>query len=106
MRVRNDADIATFIQQNLTYPKSAVDKKVSAKMYVHFVVDEMGKVTSVEVISTTISGDASTRAENTTVLADMRKEAVRVISLLEFSAGKQAGQNVRVQFVIPVDYKL
>lgn len=102
----NDGDIASFILQNLTYPKSALDNKVSAKMYVHFVVDELGKVTSVEVISTTISGDDSLRADNTSSLADMKNEAVRVISLLEFSAGKQDGKNVRVQYVIPVAYKL
>ena len=102
----NDGDIASFIQQNLNYPKSALDNKVSAKMYVHFVVDELGKVTSVEVISTTISGDDSMRADNTSSLADMKNEAVRVISLLEFSAGKQDGKNVKVQFVIPVQFSL
>lgn len=102
----NDADIALFIQQNLTYPKSALDNKVSAKMYVHFVVDEIGKVTSVEVIKSIVPLADSRRAENTTALVDMKNEAIRVISLLEFSAGKQNGQNVRVQYVIPVDYKL
>ncbi len=102
----NDADIATFIQKNLAYPKSALENKVSAKMYVHFIVDEKGTVTSVEVIKTVISGDDSKRAENNRSITDMKNEAIRVIRLLEFSPGKQDGKNARVQFVVPVAYKL
>jgi hypothetical protein len=51
---KNVQEIGADVQKNLVYPKSAKDQKISAKIYVQFVIDENGKVVDVEVVRTDI----------------------------------------------------
>lgn len=101
----NMDDIAIFFKQNIVYPKTALDAKIEAKVYVHFIVDEQGKVYDVKVLNTKILVEPEPKVDDQ-IISDLNSESMRVVNLLEFTPGKQDGKNVKVQFVIPVAYKL
>ncbi|MBN1115770.1 MAG: TonB family protein [Bacteroidales bacterium] len=92
----NGGDLTEFqkyIQANIQYPVEAQDAAISGKVFVQFVVDENGKVVDVKVI------------RSVDKLLD--EEALRVIKASpNWTPGIQRGKPVRVQFVIPVVFKL
>ena len=82
-----------FMSENLTYPKEAVKNGIQGKVFVTFVVEKDGKITNVKALRG-IGGGCD-------------EEAVRVISMMpNWVPGKQKGKPVRVQFNIPVQFKL
>lgn len=111
-------ELRNSIAQNLTYPESARKSGLEARLYVQFVVDEVGKVTEIEVVRSSVVDDSNEvvvvgkkekeeGVSKEVALQDLEKEAVRVISLIEdFTPGEQRGKNVKVQFTIPINFAL
>jgi len=82
-----------FVSSNLTYPKKAIKQRVEGKVFIRFVVETDGSLSSFEVVKGIGMG--------------CDEEAVRVLSMApNWSAGKQRGKNVRVYKTLPIFFKL
>lgn len=85
--------LKTFITENIRYPKEAVTKRISGKVYVTFVIDENGKVVDAKI------------ARGVDPLLD--EEALRVIkSMPDWTPGTNKGVKVKVSFTMPVQFAL
>lgn len=81
------------IKENTRYPQSAVDNNVQGRVLIKFVIDRDGFVTEVE--------------NKNDVHWILNKEAIRVVkSLKRWSPGKRHNLPVRVQYTIPVNFKI
>ena len=86
-----------FIYRNIKYPPIARENGIEGTCVIYFVVNEEGKV-----VDTSIKRDIG---------GSCGKEALRVINLMKsmpnkWTPGKQRGRRVKVQFNIPVRFKL
>ena len=82
-----------FIQKNIMYPDSARKHNIEGKVLLSFVVLEDGSVADVKVIRK--------------VAWDLDAEAIRIVKLMpKFKPGKQQGKPVRVQYNLPLMFKL
>lgn len=109
----------TFIARNIKYPKSAYEKGVSAKIFVQFVVDENGNVSTVEinredkrdnvideVVVFTKKSKKSSEI-NPESLIELEAEAIRLIKLLNgFKPAQKEGKNVKSLIIIPIYFML
>ena len=85
--------LKSFIVENVKYPEQAKKNKVEGKVFVSFVIDEQGNVTNAKVV----------RAVN----PELDKEALRVVNKMEkWTPGKQKGENVKVQYTLPIQFAL
>ena len=83
----------TYIAQNLRYPEIAAENGISGRVFVSFVVEPNGAVTSVKVVRG--------------VDPALDAEAVRVVkSSPKWAPGKQRGKPVRVSFTFPINFVL
>ncbi len=80
------------IQSCVNYPEIARKAGLEGRVVVQFVVDEKGKVLSPSVARSVGGG--------------LDEEAVRCVTQANFKPGMQRGKPVRVQFAIPVTFKL
>ncbi|HKL19876.1 MAG TPA: energy transducer TonB [Halalkalibaculum sp.] len=80
------------IQSHIRYPEKAVLAGIDGLVIIQFIVNKEGEVESPKVIRS--------------VGAGCDEEAIRVVRLAKFKPGKQRGQAVRVQFSVPVFFKL
>ena len=88
-----DAELMKFLQQNVKYPKEAQDKGTQGRVIVRFTVEKDGSITSPEVIKP--------------VDPLLDAEALRIVKMMpKWQPGKQRGKEVRVQFTIPVTFRL
>lgn len=88
-----DSEILQFITKNVVYPQMAIENDIQGKVYVRFIVDAQGKVTDVSIAK---SADKL-----------LEQAAIKVVkSFPSFTPGKQRGKSVKVQYVIPVNFKL
>ena len=82
-----------FISSHVRYPVIAQENGIQGKVYVKFVVDEMGDVSNAEVLRP--------------VEASLDKEALRVInSLPRFKPCKQRGKPVKVYYNAQITFQL
>ena len=82
-----------YLNDNIKYPQMARESGIQGRVFVTFVVEKDGKVTDVRVLRG-IGGGCD-------------EEAVRVIkNMPRWNAGKQRGKPVRVQFNMPILFKL
>jgi protein TonB len=82
-----------FLQDNMKYPEEAKELGVQGKVFVTFVVEVDGSITDVKVLRGIGSG--------------CDDEAIRVVkSMPKWVPGKQRGVPVRVQFNLPINFKL
>lgn len=83
-----------FAARNLEYPKDALERKISGKVYISFVVDENGKVLDAKVLKGVGYG--------------CDEEALDLIhdSSGKWNAGVQGGQKVKVRMVQPIAFSL
>lgn len=87
------AKMLTFISENIKYPQSAMEKGIEGKCYIQFVIDVDGSITNVELLR---GFDEECDAE-----------ALRVVNLMpKWKPGKKDGKPVRVNYLIPVAFKL
>lgn len=82
-----------YLNENIKYPQMARESGIQGRVFVTFVVEKNGAVTDVRVLRG-IGGGCD-------------EEAVRVIkNMPNWNAGKQRGKPVRVQFNMPILFKL
>ena len=87
------ASFRNYVQKNIQYPTVAAENGIEGTVFVKFVVDTDGGISNVEVMRG--------------VDPSLNDEAMRVIrNAPEWEPGKQRGQPVRVQFTIPIVFKL
>jgi protein TonB len=82
-----------YIFKAIKYPASEVEAKNQGNVFVQFIVNTFGELTSFEVVK------GQTEALNA--------EALRVVkSMPKWKPGKQNGKLVKVKCVIPIEFKL
>lgn len=83
-----------YLSKNIMYPIVAKENKIQGRTLVSFVVEKDGKISNVQVLRS--SGDMM-----------LDREAMRVIrSMPRWRPGFMKGQPVRVQYQIPITFKL
>lgn len=83
-----------YLKDNIMYPTIAKENGIQGRVVCTFVVEKDGRITNVEVVRS--GGDPS-----------LDKEAVRVIKYMpKWKPGKQQGVTVRVQYTVPVSFRL
>jgi protein TonB len=88
-----DAARIKYLNANIKYPTIARESGIQGRVFVTFVVEKDGRVTDVKVLRG-IGGGCD-------------EEAVRVIkNMPKWVPGKQRGKSVRVQFNMPILFKL
>ena len=82
-----------FVAKNVQYPKEAMEKEISGRVLVGFIVEKDGSINETEVVKG-IGGGCD-------------EEAVRVVKAMpKWKPGKQKGKPVRVHFMLPLTFKL
>lgn len=82
-----------YLQENLKYPQMARESGIQGRVFVTFVVERDGNITDVKILRG-IGGGCD-------------EEAIRVIqNMPKWVPGKQRGKPVRVQFNMPILFKL
>jgi len=91
--VGGEAAWAKFLQSNLRYTEKAMENEISGKVYVSFIVEADGHISSIKVERGPGYG--------------LDEEAVRVLKLAKpWKPGIQNGRPVRVQLTLPVNFTL
>ena len=80
------------LQQKITYPDMARKAGIEGRVIVQFIVNEQGEVEDPKVVRG-IGGGCD-------------EEALRVVKEAEFSPGRQRGNPVRVQYSLPITFRL
>jgi periplasmic protein TonB len=80
------------LQRQINYPEMARRAGIEGRVYIQFIVNEQGQVEDPQVIRG-IGGGAD-------------EEALRVVSQAEFRPGMQRGRPVRVQYSLPIFFRL
>ncbi|NDW11103.1 energy transducer TonB [Dysgonomonas sp. 520] len=87
------SELFKYLSSNIKYPTIAAENGIEGRVIITFVVGKDGSITSVKVAR---SLDPS-----------CDKEAVRVVkSMPKWVPGRQNGQNVTVEYTLPVTFKL
>ncbi len=82
-----------FIYENIKYPDEAKKAKIQGTVYVQYVIEKDGRVTNGKVIRD-IGGGCG-------------EESLRMVSIMpNWNPGRQRGKPVRVQFNLPIKFKL
>ena len=82
-----------YMSKNIKYPKDAYEKGAQGTVYVSFVVEKDGSIGEAKVLRG--------------VGKSCDQEALRVVKgMPKWTPGKQSGKPVRVQFNMPVQFKL
>ena len=82
-----------FIQKNLKYPESAKDKGLEGRVFIGFVVEKDGSLSSFQVLRG--------------VCDEIDAEAVRVLKMMpKWKPGMNEGEPVRVQYTMPFKFQL
>ncbi|MCA0333128.1 MAG: energy transducer TonB [Bacteroidetes bacterium] len=83
-----------WIGENLKYPSEARNNGLQGKVILQFTVEKNGDIANVKVVRDAVGGGAG-------------DEAMRVVKKMpNWKPGKQNGKSVRVQFTLPVTFKL
>ena len=89
-----DAELFKFLSKNIRYPAIAQESGIQGRVICQFTVNRDGSIVDVRAVRS--SGDAS-----------LDKEAIRVIqSMPKWKPGKQRGKAVRVNYTVPVTFRL
>lgn len=88
----NDARVK-FLSENTSYPKIAKDAGIQGPVHLTFVVEKDGSISNVAILRG-IGGGCD-------------EEAIRVVKAMpKWKPGRQNGKEVRVQFNMPIHFKL
>jgi protein TonB len=80
------------LSKAITYPHAAKRSSTEGRVFVEFVINQLGQAVNFKVIKGIGSG--------------CDEEAIRVLSSTEWEPGKQRGRPVNVKMVLPVTFKL
>jgi periplasmic protein TonB len=87
--------VSEYLASHINYPAEAVQLGVQGTAYVSFIIEKDGTVSNVKLERPISNGP------------DLNKEALRVLSEMpNWAPGKQDGHPVRVQFMVPIRFKL
>lgn len=82
-----------YIAKNVEYPMYAIDRNITGKVFISFIVEKNGRITNVQV----------ERGAHTSLDA----EAVRLISEMpKWKPGKKYGKKVRTRVRLPINFTL
>ncbi len=82
-----------YLAENIKYPEKAKNNKVEGRVYITFVIEKDGSVSDAKVLRS--------------VNEELDAEALRVINAMpKWKPGTQRGVPVRVQYNIPISFKL
>lgn len=85
--------VTEWVSWNMKYPELAMEEKIQGKVFVKFIIEKDGSVTNPEIV------------RGIHPLLD--QEAIRVVKAMpQWVPGKQRGKLVRVQYVLPIQFKL
>ena len=88
-----DQAMMDFVADNVKYPQEAIDKEISGRVMVGFVVEKDGSISDVKVVKG-IGGGCD-------------EEAVRVVNAMpKWKPGMDKGKPVRVSYMMPFTFKL
>ncbi len=88
-----DKELLTYINSNINYPQAAIDGATEGTVPIRFIIEKDGSVTGAEILKDIGNGCG--------------EEALRVIKEMpKWTPGKNKGEAVRTQFVIPVRFKI
>ncbi len=88
-----NTELIKFMQENVKYPREAIENNIQGRVVVQFVVEQDGSISN-PVVSKSVNS-----------LLD--KEAVRVVSIMpKWKPGEQRGEKVRVRYTLPVTFRL
>jgi len=83
----------TFFQRNIRYPSLAFQNKIQGIVYVSFIVEKNGSITSIKIVQG--------------IGAGCDDEALRVTKLMpKWKAGRRQGREVRVVITMPITFVL
>lgn len=89
----SDEKMLQFIYSNIKYPAIARENGVEGTAVIRFVVEKDGSITAPEIVRD--------------IGAGCGEEAMRVVKMMpHWNPGKQRGRPVRVQFNLPIRFKL
>ncbi len=80
------------LSKTLKYPREAIRHGVDGKVFVEFIVNRQGQLSNLKVIKGIGSG--------------CDEEAMRVLVLTHWDAGRQRGKPVNVRMIIPITFKI
>ena len=87
------AECMKWLNKNVNYPATAMEKGVQGRVIIQFVVNRDGSISEASVARG--------------IDPDLDKEALRVVSAMpNWIPGKQRGQAVRVKYTLPVMFRL
>ena len=88
-----EAKLMEYVGKNIKYPQIARETGIQGRVFVNFVVEPDGSVSNVTVLRG-IGGGCD-------------EEAMRVVkNMPKWKPGKQRGKAVRVQYMLPVNFRL
>jgi protein TonB len=88
-----EAAMRKYIGKNIRYPNLARENKVEGTVYIQFVINQNGEISDTKILRG--------------IGAGCDEEALRVIKKMPaWAPGKQRGKPVRVQFTLPMKFKL
>ena len=88
-----ESAMTSYLRENIEYPEDCQEEGVEGTVYVSFVIDTEGIPSDIKVVR---SPDERLSANATEVVKKMPK----------WKPGKQDGKNVKVQYSLPINYKL
>ena len=89
--VGGDKAFMAYLGKNIRYPEQALQRRVSGRVYVNFILSAQGKVQDAHVVSGPGSG--------------LNDEALRLIWLMPpWEPGRSNGQPVRVACTVPISF--
>jgi protein TonB len=80
------------LRKEMRYPRRAVQEEIGGRVFVEFVIDREGNTTALKVVKGIGYG--------------CDEEAMRVLSKIKWTAGKQAGRTVKVRMILPIHFSL
>ncbi len=82
-----------YLSSNIVYPSEAKEHNIQGRVFVSFVIEKDGTVSNIKVLHDIGGGCGD--------------EAIRVVKgMPRWKPGRQHGQRVRTQFVLPINFKL
>lgn len=88
-----DAELMSFVAQNLVYPEQAVKDKVEGRVIVEMVIETTGEVADAKILRS--------------LSPECDAEVLRIVNLMpKWTPGYKDGEPVRTTFVLPVVFKL
>lgn len=85
--------MANYLSENIKYPEEAKDKGISGRVFISFVIEKDGSVSSAKVMRGVGGG--------------CDEEALRVVNAMpKWKPGLMKGKPVRVSYMLPINFKL